>query len=184
MKRSKKLFMVISIILLLPLPVYFLWETSGLWQKYLKIRLPAAGTPDPILTWYLIAISTLVALVLLISLIVTLFWPVRRYFNLIHKHDGQIKVTSKAINGFVASSLAGLPYLNKVKVDSRLTNHKVKIKISGDLGAGENVADLLDEYLEELRKNLKLLLGVEQKPKIVVKFVNYHNSEKTERRVQ
>lgn len=184
MKRSKKWLLVVLMILLLPLPIYFLWETSSFWQKYLKIKLPSIGTLNPVLEWYLIVISAVVLLVLIISLLVVLFWPVQRYFILIHKHDGQVKVTSKAINGYVMNSLADLPFINKVKVDSKLTNHKINIKISGNLGRGENVSALLENYLEELKSNLSRLLGIEQKPKIKIKFVNYQNPDKPETRVQ
>ncbi|RMC40333.1 alkaline shock response membrane anchor protein AmaP [Lactobacillus sp. ESL0233] len=184
MKRIKKWFMIICFLLMMPLPIFILWDTSGFWQKYLKISLPTLGKLNPIFTWYLIGISAIILLVLVVSLIIILFWPVQRYFNLIHKKDGQVKITSKAINSYVANSLNDLPYLNNPKVVSRLTNRKIKIKISGDLGAGENMAPLLDNYLEELNKNLKLLLGIDQKPKIKIKFVNYHTSNKPEQRVQ
>ena len=184
MKRIKKWLLVLCIILLLPIPVYLLWETSSFWQKFLRIKLPHLGSLNPIFTWYLIGISAIIFIILIISLFVILFWPVQRYFNLIHKRDGQVKVTSKAINSFVMNSLADLPYLNNAKVSSKLTKRHIKIKIGGDLGAGENISALLDEYLEELKKNLKQLLGIEQKPKINIKFTNYHKGAKPEKRVQ
>lgn len=184
MKRSKKWFLILWIILLLPIPVYLLWENNNLWQQYLKLSLPSLGKLNLIFSWYLISISAVILLILVISLIIILFWPVQRYFNLIHKRDGQVKITSKAINGYVMNSLADLPYLNKAKVDSRLTNRKIKIRISGDLGSSENVSALLNDYLAELEKNLKQYLGIEQKPKIKIKFVNYHSSAKPEQRVQ
>lgn len=171
-------------ILLLPLPIYLLWETSGFWQKYLKIRLPSIGILHPILEWYLVIVSATVLLILIICLLVVLFWPVQRYFILINKRDGQVKVTSKAINGYVMNSLEDLPFINKVKVDSKLTNRKLNIKINGNLGHGENVNDILETYLEELKENLSRLLGIKQKPKIKIKFVNYQTPDKSETRVQ
>ncbi|WP_317638273.1 alkaline shock response membrane anchor protein AmaP [Lactobacillus xylocopicola] len=173
-----------SILLLLPLPVYLLWETKGFWQMYLKIHLLPLGKIDPLFSWYLIALSAIVLVILVISLLVILAWPVQRYFNLIHKRTGHVTITSKAINGYISNSLADLPYLSKVKVDSRLTKRRIKIKISGSLGAGENVAELLDSYFDELAKNLKLLLGIDQKPKIIIKFVNYRIPERPHKRVQ
>ncbi|KJY54046.1 hypothetical protein JF76_19030 [Lactobacillus kullabergensis] len=184
MKRSKKWLLVLCMLLLLPLPCYLIWETSSFWQKYLKIKLPHLGSLNPIFAWYLIGISLIVFIILIVSLIVILFWPVQRNFNLIHKRDGQVKVTSKAINSYVMNSLADLPYLNNAKVSSKLTGRRIKIKIGGDLGPGENIAVLLDDYLEELKKNLKQLLGIEQKPKIKIKFINYHKGDKPEKRVQ
>lgn len=82
------------------------------------------------------------------------------------------------------NSLSELPFINKAKVDSKLTNHKIKIRISGNLGHGDNVNAVLEQYLEELKGNLSQLLGIEQKPKIKIKFVNYQNSDKPETRVQ
>ncbi len=184
MKRSKKWLLVVLTILLLPLPIYLLWNTSSFWQKYLNIKLPTIGTLNPILEWYLIAISTVFLLILIIFLLFVLFWPVQRYFILIHKRDGQVKVTSKAINGYITNSLADIPFINKAKVESKLTNRKIKIKISGNLGNGENVNTVLENYLEELKNNLGQMLGIEQKPKIKIKFVNYQNPDKPETRVQ
>lgn len=184
MKRSKKWLLVLGMIFLLPLPIYLLWETSNFWQKYLNINLPNLGRLNPVLEWYLIIVSAVALLILIISLLVVLFWPVQRYFNLIHKRDGQVKVTSKAINGYVTNSLADLPFINKAKVESRLTRRKISIKISGNLGYGENATNVLENYLEELKKDLKQLLGIKQKPKILIKFVNYQNADKPETRVQ
>ncbi len=184
LKRSKKWLLVVFLLLLLPLPIYLLWETSGFWQKYLRLSIPKLGTLNPIFEWYLIGASAVVLLALIISLLIILFWPVQRYFTLIHKRDGQVRVNSKAINGYVMNSLSELPFINKAKVDSKLTNHKIKIRISGNLGHGDNVNAVLEQYLEELKGNLSQLLGIEQKPKIKIKFVNYQNSDKPETRVQ
>lgn len=170
-------------VLLIPLPIYLLWQSSSFWQKYLKVKLPSIGSINPIFAWYLVVISAVVLLILIISLLVALFWPVQRYFILIRKPDGQVKVTSKAINGYVLNSLADLPFISKVKVDSRLTNRKIQIKIRGNLGNGENVNAILENYLEELKRNLSQLLGIAQKPKIKIKFVNYQSSNKPETRV-
>ncbi|WEV70849.1 alkaline shock response membrane anchor protein AmaP [Lactobacillus sp. ESL0785] len=184
MKRSKKWLLVLSTLLLMPPPIYLLWENSNFWQKYLKLSLPQIKKINPIFTWYLIIISTIVIIVLIFSFITLIFWPTQKSFNLIHKNSGQVKVTSKAINGYILSSLTDLPYLNNPKVNSRLTKHHIKIKISGDLGAGENVAALLKTYLEELKGNLKQTLGIEQKPKIKIKFNNFQEATKSEQRVQ
>ncbi|WEV43641.1 alkaline shock response membrane anchor protein AmaP [Lactobacillus sp. ESL0684] len=184
MKRSKKWLLIVGSILLLPPPIYLLWATSPVWQKYLQLSLPHLGKLDPIFAWYLIGISALVLVILIIGIIVLLFWPTQRNFNLIHKRSGQVKVTSKAINGYVLNSLADVPYLSNAKVESRLTKRHVKIKVNGDLGAGEDIANLLNNYLEQLKGDLKQLLGIEQKPKIKINFTNYHNSEKPEKRVQ
>ncbi|WEV51125.1 alkaline shock response membrane anchor protein AmaP [Lactobacillus sp. ESL0731] len=184
MKRSKKWLLILCAILLLPLPVYLLWQNCNLWQKYLQLKLPSIGTLNPIFTWYLIAISAIMLVILIISLLILLFWPVQSSFHLIPKQSGQVKVTNKAVNGFVLSSLKDLPYLNNAKVDSKLTKNHIKISVSGDLGAGENVANLLEDYLQKIKVDLKQLLGIEQKPKIRIKFTNYHDGEKPEKRVQ
>lgn len=164
---------------MLPQPICFLWETNDYWQKFLNIKLPHIGVTNIIFTWYLIGISLIAFLILLTSLIVILLWPVERYFNLIHRHNGQVKVMSKAINSYVKTSLADLPYLNNIKVSSKLTKHRLQIKVSGTLSAGENVSASLNDYLDETNKGLKQLLGIEQKPKIIIKFINYNKTDKT-----
>lgn len=184
MKRSKKWLSILCLILILPLPAYLLWQNSSFWQKYLQLKLPPVGKLNPIFTWYLIAVSAIMVVSLIISLLILLFWPTQRSFNLIPKQSGQVKVTSKAVNGFILSSLNDLPYLNNAKVDSKLTKRHIKITVSGDLGAGENVANLLEDYLQKVKVDLKQLLGIEQKPKIRIKFTNYHNGEVPEKRVQ
>ncbi|MDF7671722.1 alkaline shock response membrane anchor protein AmaP [Lactobacillus sp. ESL0701] len=184
MKRSKKWLLILCLIIVLPLPTYLLWQTSGFWQKYLQLKLPSISAVSPIFTWYLIAVSAVMVVSLIISLLILLFWPTQRSFNLIPKQSGQVKITSKAVNGFILSSLNDLPYLNNAKVDSKLTKRRIKINVRGDLGAGEDVANLLEDYLQKVKVDLKQLLGIEQKPKIIIKFTNYHNGEVPDKRVQ
>ena len=73
LKRSKKWLLVVFLLLLLPLPIYLLWETSGFWQKYLRLSIPKMGTLNPIFEWYLIGASAIVLLALIISLLIILY---------------------------------------------------------------------------------------------------------------
>ncbi|MDF7639851.1 alkaline shock response membrane anchor protein AmaP [Lactobacillus sp. ESL0791] len=184
MRRTNKWLLMLGILLLLPPPFYLLWATSPVWQKYLRLQLPQVGKVNPIFTWYLIIISAVAIVFLIISFFTILCWPTHNKFNLLKRKDGQVRITSKAINGFVASSLTDLPYVNQVKVDSKLTNRHIKIKISGNLGTGENLEAMLNEYLDQMTQNLRKLLGINQKPKITIKFTNFQSTNNNAKRVQ
>lgn len=175
LKRSKKWFLIISLILLLPLPLYILWSNNHLWQQYLGLKLPDLVSLNDLWIWYLVIISALSGLLIIVLLLILLFWPTRNKFQLIHKPTGQVKITNKAINGFINASLADLPYLQNPKVSSKLTNHHLRIRVTGDLAPGDSVKQKLVAYLKQLEDNLRQLLGVQQKPKIEIRFTNFES---------
>ncbi|UQS82071.1 alkaline shock response membrane anchor protein AmaP [Bombilactobacillus folatiphilus] len=183
MKISKKWFLIIGLLLALPLPIYILWNNNTVWQSYLGLKLPDIVAINNYLAWYLIIVSAIVLVILIVWMIVLLCWPTRNKYFLIHKQDGHVKLTSKAINGFISASLADLPYLDHPKISSKLTQRRLRINISGNLAPSENIQQQLQTYLQQLEQDLRQLLGIEQKPKIEIRFNNFSSESSSKQRV-
>ncbi|NVY96679.1 alkaline shock response membrane anchor protein AmaP [Lactobacillus sp. DCY120] len=178
MRKTSKWFLVLILLLSAPIPLYTLGETLASLNPWLPWHLPALTEIPTYLEIYLSLSAGVMLIVGLVFFLVTIFRPTNRKFNLIHKDTGRVLVTTKAINNFVLTSLKDEPYIHNCKVTSRLTQHKIKIKIRGELLPGEQLQGKFDQYLQELHTGLQDYLGLEQKPKINIQFQNYQRPER------
>ncbi len=102
---------------------------------------------------------------LIVLLIITLFWPRSQSLYLHQKSDGQVTISKKAIEHFALSALQHEPFIGNPKVSAKLSRKRITLKISGDLLNSVNAKKQTANFLNQLKKDLRICLGISEQKK-------------------
>lgn len=177
-----KFLLALVVVLLLPLPLVTIAryaqvvDGSGAWlfqQAWFKTYGPS----------YLFWSGVVLAVGLGLFGIIALCWPRQRTLYLNQQASGQLRVTKKAIEQFVATAIQAEPYLQAPKVTAKLTRRQLKIQISGDLRTSEQVSQQVAALGQQLEQELRQFLGISAKKKIIVKLQHFSTKRQRQARV-
>ncbi|GHN51923.1 hypothetical protein ME801_15920 [Lactobacillus delbrueckii] len=125
---------------------------------------------------YLFWSGIILAAVLIVLLIITLFWPRSQSLYLHQKSDGQVTISKKAIEHFALSALQHEPFIGNPKVSAKLSRKRITLKISGDLLNSVNAKKQTADFLNQLKKDLRICLGISEQKKIKIRLVDFNES--------
>ena len=163
-----KALIVVVIILAFPLSIVLVfknWSTAIGTSTPMSLKLGWLEQYEPI---YLFWSGVILAVLLIIFLLITLFWPRSQSLYLHQKSDGQVTVSKKAIEHFVLSALQHEPFIGNPKVSSKLS------RISGDLLNSVNAKKQTAIFLNQLKKDLRICLGISEQKKIKIRLVDFN----------
>lgn len=169
-----KTLIVVVIILAFPLSIVLVfknWSTAIGTSTPMSLKLGWLEKYEPI---YLFWSGVILAVLLIIFLLITLFWPRSQSLYLHQKSDGQVTVSKKAIEHFALSALQHEPFIGNPKVSSKLSRKGITLKISGDLLNSVNAKKQTANFLNQLKKDLRICLGISEQKKIKIRLVDFN----------
>ncbi|MCT3397813.1 alkaline shock response membrane anchor protein AmaP [Lentilactobacillus hilgardii] len=172
-----KALIVVVIILAFPLSIVLVfknWSTAIGTSTPMSLKLGWLEQYEPI---YLFWSGVILAVLLIIFLLITLFWPRSRTLYLHQKADGQVTVTKKAIEHFASSALQQESFIGNPKVTAKLGRNSIKLNISGDLLNSVNAKQHTANFLNQLKSDLRDCLGISKKKKIKIKLTDFNASD-------
>jgi uncharacterized membrane protein len=185
MYRSKKVFILITIILLLPLLFANIVQNqylANLSFKFIKMEnYPFIGSYLP---FYLFWGSILIITLLIILFFFILLYP-RNKTEIRHsKSNGSLSIKKTAVEQFVFAALFQEPWLKKPKVSITMKKNRIKIFISGS--CSNNESNLLDQTTElslRIKQELSTFLGINDSKQITVEIKQVSNKKASNSRV-
>ncbi len=147
-----KALIVVFIILAFPLSIVLVfknWSTAIGTSTPMQLKFDWLDQYEPI---YLFWSGIILAAVLIVLLIITLFWPRSQSLYLHQKSDGQVTISKKAIEHFALSALQHEPFIGNPKVSAKLSRKRITLKISGDLLNSVNAKKQTADFLNQLKK--------------------------------
>ncbi|ALS36472.1 ABC-type multidrug transport system fused ATPase/permease subunit [Enterococcus rotai] len=171
MSKLKKTFITFLLLLLM----YLSFSAVVSYQTYISIPFyflslndyPLVGTWLPIIAFYLAVITLIIFFVLVL---ITLFYPKRMSQFSFTKSDGHLKISKKAVEGFVSESLTAEKLMKNPNVKATMSQKKIKIKIKGDFQIVSDLYGKTDEWSKKLENQLHDLIGPGVKISIKIKF--------------
>ncbi|MCF6164425.1 alkaline shock response membrane anchor protein AmaP, partial [Furfurilactobacillus milii] len=82
--------------------------------------------------------------------------------------------SKKAIEHFALSALQHEPFIGNPKVSSKLSRKGITLKISGDLLNSVNAKQQTANFLNQLKKDLRICLGISEQKKIKIRLVDFN----------
>ena len=172
-----KVLIVVVIILTFPLSVVLVfknWSTAIGTSTPVSLKFDWLDHYEPI---YLFWSGVILAAVLIILLLITLFWPRSQSLYLHQKSDGQVTISKKAIEHFALSALQHEPFIGNPKVSAKLSRKRITLKISGDLLNSVNAKKQTANFLNQLKKDLRICLGISEQKRIKIRLVDFNASD-------
>ncbi|AWV30073.1 alkaline shock response membrane anchor protein AmaP [Limosilactobacillus fermentum] len=172
-----KALIVVVIILAFPLSIVLVfknWSTAIGTSTPMQLKFDWLDQYEPI---YLFWSGIILAAVLIVLLIITLFWPRSQSLYLHQKSDGQVTISKKAIEHFALSALQHEPFIGNPKVSAKLSRKRITLKISGDLLNSVNAKKQTANFLNQLKKDLRICLGISEQKKIKIRLVDFNESD-------
>ena len=185
MYRSKKVFILITIVLLLPLLFANIVQNQDLANLSFKLikmeNYPFIGFYLP---FYLFWGSIIVIILLIILFFFILFYP-RNKTEIRHsKSNGNLSIKKMAIEQFVFAALFQEPWLKKKKVSVTMKKNRIKIFISGSCSNNEtNLLDKTTELSLRIKQELSTFLGITDSKQITVEIKQVSNKKANNSRV-
>ncbi|KRL99066.1 hypothetical protein FD50_GL000340 [Liquorilactobacillus satsumensis DSM 16230 = JCM 12392] len=171
-----KILIVVGIILAAPLSIALIWQNwaAAVGTTPISFHFDWLTQYEPL---YLFWSGVILATFLVFLLFITLFWPRARSLYLHQKPDGQVTVSKKAIENFTLSALQQEPFIGNPRVSAKLSQNKIKLKISGDLLNSINAKQHTAAFLNQLKEDLRTCLGISKQKAITIRLVNFNASE-------
>ncbi|MBO0420943.1 MAG: alkaline shock response membrane anchor protein AmaP [Vagococcus fluvialis] len=185
MYRSKKVFILITIVLLLPLLFANIVQNQYLANLSFKLikmeNYPFIGFYLP---FYLFWGSIIVIILLIILFFFILFYP-RNKTEIRHsKSNGNLSIKKMAIEQFVFAALFQETWLKKKKVSVTMKKNRIKIFISGSCSNNEtNLLDKTTELSLRIKQELSTFLGITDSKQITVEIKQVSNKKASNPRV-
>lgn len=108
----------------------------------------------------------------LVILLLVIFYPKSTNYLEVKTENGDLTITKRAIEGFVASSINKADFVKSPKVNAHLYKKTVKIRVSGDIKRTSDLIGKQEAWARSLEMQLKNLLGVQQSIAVHVKLKN------------
>ncbi|WP_206913489.1 hypothetical protein IGL98_003222 [Enterococcus sp. DIV0840] len=171
MSKLKKT--IVAIFLLLFMYLCFSAIVSN--QAYVSIpfyflnlnEYPLVGEWLPAITFYL---AGSVFIVLFILMLFTIFYPKKLSQFKFRETDGVLRISKKAVEGFVAESLIAEKLMKNPNVKATMSQRKIKIKVKGDYQIVSDLFGKTDQWSKTLETQLHELIGPDVKISIKIKF--------------
>ncbi|MBO0479382.1 alkaline shock response membrane anchor protein AmaP [Vagococcus fluvialis] len=185
MYRSKKVFILITIVLLLPLLFANIVQNQDLANLSFKLikmeNYPFIGFYLP---FYLFWGSIIVIILLIILFFFILFYP-RNKTEIYHsKSKGSLSIKKNAVEQFVSTILTQEPWLKNPKVSVTMKKNRIKIFISGSCSNNEtNLLDKTNELSLRIKQELSIFLGITDSKQITVEIKQVSNKKTNNSRV-
>ncbi|MGX7172616.1 alkaline shock response membrane anchor protein AmaP [Enterococcus ratti] len=122
---------------------------------------------------YIFWVAAVLALLMLITLLVLIFYPNTIGTFLLKKGDGELTLDKKAIEGMVRSHLQADEFIQSPKVSIKATKNKIAVGIKGELKRTSSLIGKTGTLMEEIEKEIKQLLGTNEPVKVTVKYTDY-----------
>ncbi|MBO0444621.1 MULTISPECIES: alkaline shock response membrane anchor protein AmaP [Vagococcus] len=185
MYRYKKVFILISILLLIPLLF-----TNVIQNQYLAnfsfelIKMenyPFVGSYIP---FYLFWGSILVIIFLIILFFFILLYPRNKTEIYFSKSKGTLSIKKNAVEQFVSTILTQEPWLKNPKVSVTMKKKKIKIFISCNCSnINSNLVDKTSELSHRIRQEFSIFLGIDDPKQISVEIKQVSNKKTSNPRV-
>lgn len=175
-----KALIVVVIILAFPLSIVLVfknWSTAIGTSTPMQLKFDWFDWLDQYEPIYLFWSGVILAAVLIVLLLITLFWPRSQSLYLHQKSDGQVTISKKAIEHFALSALQHEPFIGNPKVSAKLSQKRITLKISGDLLNSVNAKKQTANFLNQLKKDLRICLGISEQKKIKIRLVDFNESD-------
>lgn len=172
-----KTLMVVVIILTFPLSIILVfknWSMAIGTSTPMQLKFDWLDRYEPI---YLFWSGVILAALLIALLLITLFWPRSQSLYIHQNSDGQVTVSKKAIEHFILSALQHEPFIANPKVSAKLSQKRITLKISGDLLNSVNAKKQTANFLNQLKQDLRICLGISEQKKIKIRLVDFNKSE-------
>jgi uncharacterized membrane protein len=185
MYRSKKVFILITIVLLLPLLFTNIVQNQYLANLSFKLikmeNYPFIGSYLP---FYLFWGSILVMILLIILFCFILLYPRNRTEIRHSKSNGNLSIKKIAVEQFVLAALFQETWLKKPKVSITMKKNRIKIFISGSCSNNEtNLLDKTTELSLRIKQELSTFLGINDSKQITVEIKQVSNKKASNPRV-
>ncbi|MBM7617009.1 hypothetical protein JOC36_000558 [Weissella uvarum] len=188
MKRSKKLGYLLGLLIL----ILFSGTLILSYYKVAPANFKFTGKPyveahsfimtDPYWQQFMFWVAVAIAVVAVIAFIIVLIYPrqIDAYVFKDKKSKSKLRISRKAIAGFVTSSLADQKVVSNPKVKLNVRKRKLLIEVKGSLtNSASDLTDLEKRWAEKLAQDLNDMLGITQKKKIKVHIVNTKPAKKS-----
>ncbi|MBF8808082.1 MAG: alkaline shock response membrane anchor protein AmaP [Enterococcus lacertideformus] len=113
------------------------------------------------------------SILLIIALLVLIFYPKTIRTFLLKKGNGELTLDKKAIEGMVRSHLHEEEFIQSQKVNIKATKNKVAVAIKGELKRTSSLIGKTGTLMEEIEKEIKQVLGIDEPVKVSVKYTGY-----------
>lgn len=185
MYRYKKVLILISILLLIPLLF-----TNVIQNQYLAnfsfelIKMenyPFVGSYIP---FYLFWGSILVIIFLIILFFFILLYPRNKTEIYFSKSKGSLSIKKNAVEQFVSTILTQESWLKNSKVSVTMKKNRIKIFISGSCSNNEtNLLDKINELSLRIKQELSIFLGITDSKQVSVEIKQVSNKKANNSRV-
>ncbi|MCT2899510.1 alkaline shock response membrane anchor protein AmaP [Lentilactobacillus buchneri] len=184
LKNIYKLLYLIIIIILFPFAIFPLMATwARVTHTPFPIDLTAYDWVNRYAPLYLFWGSVALSLILVGLFLVIIFWHRPNTMYLYQKPTGQLIVTRKAISNFVLTALKQEPYIQDPKVTTRLSKHKIRIRVSGALLSSDQATQQGKEFIQTIETRLKTTLGLAPDKQISIKLNDFSQPDSHHSRV-
>lgn len=123
---------------------------------------------------FLFWISVFLLILLFISLLVILFYPIESSFIQKNKNTGKIAIQKKAIENFVLIMAKEEPFIVDPTVKVAIKKKKIKIYVKGKLRKAFQTMEKQTAFTRKINADLNELFGIEHTIITDVIFKNYH----------
>lgn len=177
LRLMSKILVIAGIILAAPLAVTLILQN---WTATIGTSTPISLKLDWLIQYeplYLFWSGVILAIVLLVLLLTTILWPRSQLLYLHQKSAGQVTVSKKAIENFTLAALQEELFIGNPKVSAKLASNKITLKISGNLLNSANAKQQTSTFLNQLKDDLRVCLGISEQKKIKIRLVNFSSSK-------
>lgn len=127
--------------------------------------------PAPLNGWvatYLFWLSASLTVLILIGFLALLFWPRTKAIMDLDQGDGQLALSSAAVEGLVKSTVEDHGYMTNPKVKAKLYRRRIKVMVTGDIIPRQDAVKRASAIQAAIERHLKDFLGVTKPLRLTV----------------
>lgn len=125
--------------------------------------------------------AVVLGVISVLGFIIVLFYPCQVDAYVFKDKNSQLRISRKALLGFVTASLEDQTFVNNPKIKINIRRKKIKVQVRGELNnSASNVAEIEQMWADQLTQDLTNLIGLKQKKTVRVNLATSKKSKKSD----